>query len=148
MLGHNFSASSISDAACGNGLPDERGVAGCRIGMEDTVHLARGKPTVATKDEGLRQHGEGMPSGTEACPPARLRQHRLDEAHNFRRRGQAVLDRTSPFYEFAAAVFRWLGFAPSWQALREVSERWDSSREFSKRAIKVLLFGGLQRVTA
>jgi len=56
-------------------------------------------------------------------------------------------DRTSPFYEFAAAVFRWLGFAPSWQAFREVSERWDSSREFSKRAIKVLLFGGLQRVT-
>jgi hypothetical protein len=50
-------------------------------------------------------------------------------------------DRNLPFYEFAAAVFLWLGLAPSWQAFREVSERWDSSREFSKRAIKVLLFG-------
>jgi hypothetical protein len=49
-------------------------------------------------------------------------------------------DHNSPFYIFAAAVFRWLGLAPSWQAFREVSERWDSSREFSKRAIKVLLF--------
>jgi hypothetical protein len=57
-------------------------------------------------------------------------------------------DHNSPFYIFAAAVFRWLGLAPSWQAFREVSERWDSSREFSKRAIKVLLFGGLQRIEA
>jgi hypothetical protein len=57
-------------------------------------------------------------------------------------------DHNSPFYKFAAAVFRWLGLAPSWQAFREVSERWDTSREFSKRAIKVLLFGGLQRVEA
>jgi hypothetical protein len=47
----------------------------------------------------------------------------------------------SPFYKFAEAVFLWLGLAPSWQAFREVSERWDNSQEFSKPAIKVLLFG-------
>src|SRR5215470_2759450 len=85
----DLAAEVLNDA---HGLLDERGVAGCRFAPGEVHRVLHADAAVATKDEGLRQHGEGMPSGTEARPLARLRQHRLDEAHDLRRRGQAVLD--------------------------------------------------------
>src|SRR3984893_16139048 len=73
-------------------LLDKRGVTRCRFAPGEVHCVLHSDAAVATKDEGLCQHGEGMPSGAKARPLARLRQHRLDEAHDLRRRGQAVLD--------------------------------------------------------
>src|SRR5262249_52910312 len=71
----DLAAEVLNDA---HGLLDERGVAGCRFAPGEVHRVLHADAAVATKDEGLRQHGEGMPSGTEARPLARLRQHRLD----------------------------------------------------------------------
>jgi hypothetical protein len=51
----------------------------------------------------------------------------------------------SPFCLFAAEALRLIGLSPSVNAVafREASERWDRSREFSKDAMKRLLWGGL-----
>jgi hypothetical protein len=54
-------------------------------------------------------------------------------------------DENSPFFVFAAAVFRMIGLEPSVQAFREVGERWDRSRGFRKRLIERILFDGLSR---
>jgi hypothetical protein len=52
-------------------------------------------------------------------------------------------DRASAFYMFATEAFRAAGLVPSPQVFREVGERWDRSRNFHKRSMHTLLFGGL-----
>jgi hypothetical protein len=51
----------------------------------------------------------------------------------------------SPFGLFAAEALRLIGLSPSVNAVafREAGERWNRSREFSKEAMKRLLWGGL-----
>src|SRR5215831_11136439 len=58
----DLAAEVLNDA---HGLLDERGVAGCRFAPGEVHRVLHADAAVATKDEGLRQHGEGMPSGTK-----------------------------------------------------------------------------------
>jgi hypothetical protein len=70
--------------------------------------------------------------------PSRITQ--WDHTDTFKR------DKTSPFYRFATAAFKAAGLKPSESAFREASERWERSRQLSKRNIGRLLWGRLTRV--
>jgi hypothetical protein len=59
---------------------------------------------------------------------------------------QAAREYGSPFYKFAAAAFEAIGLDPSPQAFREAAERWDKSRDFSKRGMERILWGELTPV--
>jgi hypothetical protein len=59
----DLAAEVLNDA---HGLLDEHGVAGCRFAPGEVHRILHADAAVATKDKGLRQHGKGMPSGTEA----------------------------------------------------------------------------------
>ena len=50
----------------------------------------------------------------------------------------------APFYVFASLAFPTIGLPTPWSALHAVCKRWERSRDFSKRAMEVLLFGGLE----
>ena len=51
---------------------------------------------------------------------------------------------TSPFYVSSSIAFPAIGLPTPWSALHDVCKRWDRSRDFYKRAMEVLLFGGLE----
>ncbi len=47
----------------------------------------------------------------------------------------------SPFYRFADASYRAIGLRVQDAALREATERWEKSRDQSKRYLKIMVFG-------
>jgi hypothetical protein len=61
-----------------------------------------------------------------------------DRANTFDR------DKTSPFYRFAMACFQGIGLKASEDAIREAAERWERSRDFSKRTVQKQLWGRLR----
>jgi hypothetical protein len=58
-------------------------------------------------------------------------------------REQAEREYSSRFYKFAARAFELIDLKPRPQAFREAWERWERSRDFSKHAMRMLLWGGL-----
>lgn len=56
---------------------------------------------------------------------------------------QTKREYSSRFYKFAAAAFQLIDLEPRPQAFREAWERWDRSRDFSKDAMRALLWAGL-----
>jgi hypothetical protein len=60
-----------------------------------------------------------------------------------RERAQDEREYSSKFYKFAGAAFELVGLEPRPQAFREAWKRWKRSRDFSKDAVRALLWGGL-----
>jgi hypothetical protein len=60
-----------------------------------------------------------------------------------RERAQDEREYSSKFYNFAGAAFELVGLKPRPQAFREAWKRWKRSRDFSKDAVRALLWGGL-----
>jgi hypothetical protein len=56
---------------------------------------------------------------------------------------QTAREYSSRFYKFAQAAFELIDLEPRPQAFREAWERWKRSRDFSKDAMRALLWGGL-----
>jgi hypothetical protein len=68
-------------------------------------------------------------------PPTRIVKPNVD--------WQTEREYSSRFYKFAAAAFEMIDLEPRPKAFREAWERWKRSRDFSKDAMRALLWGGL-----
>ena len=131
-------------------LVDEAGLPSADAPVEepewlDTVvkQLVRDPPPAKRKSERRRANSGRPRVDTERYAAVMLGVIFCEYAEAHPKRWVTGVGEGSPFYTFASRAFRAVGLYPRVQAFREVGERWDRSRDFSKQSIAKLLFGGL-----